>query len=875
MNSINFDNPWLLMIGIPLLLMVIVSFIIAVRKDNKTIHNVTSFVIHILIVVLITLCFAKTSYERIITETNIYVLADVSYSSNKNLDLIDEYINELEGNVPKNSKIGVVCFGKDYEVLTNIGEEIKSVKESNVDKSATNIKEALEFTATLFKDNVVKRIVIISDGEETKESSIVSLVQSLSVENIYVDAIYVDNNLKEDDKELQINEINYINSTYLNNEETVYAIIQANTTSKAYVKLYKDNELLKEKAVVFAKGYNSITFDLDTTVVGTFDYKLVVESDDDTSTYNNNYMFTQTVSEKLQMLFISSNNSDLEQAKELYGNSCIIDAYVNNKNVPYTIEQLSKYDEFVLSDIDIRTLNNYSQFIASIDTLVSKFGKSLITFGNTYIQNNYDDPTLSVLNNMLPVKFGNNENEDKLVTLCLDISRSMEQLDRLKIAKETACSILDNLDDDVMVLVIGFYGEVRTIHQQSPASEREALKEKIRNLEAYQGTFMGSALGYTYEAITSLPYSKNEVILISDGLPYGEQAASAKVMAKKMADANIMLSTIHTISLDGGDLLKELASIGKGYYYYIKDVESVNGLVLNGVMNSLTDTILEANESTVEVLLKKESLVEGIDTLPNILGLYNNIKKSSAKVVLEATYTDITNTSHKIPLYSYWDYGNGMVSTFASTISGNWISKWDSDTLGTKVLSNVTKANQPNERIDSAFIIETLNLGTNTLLNVSAPSLNVNSVLNVKVTNPDNSVVTKELTFNSENYVCELVTDLVGEYVVELTYKLGQAVYTSTYSFTISYLPEYNSFTIFEASNLYYMVSNNGQVSENGKLILTNDNSNEQKYIYDFTSLFMIICVILVVIDVIVRKLTINDIKALFRNKKYYQGGKK
>ena len=53
----------------------------------------------------------------------------------------------------------------------------------------------------------------------------------------------------------------------------------------------------------------TITFDLDTSIVGTFDYKLVVESDDDTSTFNNNYMFTQTVSEKLQMLFISSNNS--------------------------------------------------------------------------------------------------------------------------------------------------------------------------------------------------------------------------------------------------------------------------------------------------------------------------------------------------------------------------------------------------------------------------------------------------------------------------------------------------------------------------------------------------------------------------------------
>ncbi len=875
MNSINFDSPWLLIIAIPLLLMVIVSFIISVRKDNKTVHNVTSFIIHILIVIIVSLCAAKTSYERIITETNIYVLADVSYSSNKSLDLIDEYINDLKNNVPKNSKIGIVCFGKDYELLTNIGEELKSVKDSKVDDSATNIKEALEYTATLFNDNVVKRIVIISDGEETKESNIVSLVQGLAVENIYIDAIYLDNNLKEDDFEVQINEINYVSNTYLNNEESVYAIIQSNTSSNGYVKLYKDNTLIKEKAVVLAKGYNSITFDLDTSIVGEFDYELVVECTSDTSNYSNSYSLILTVNEKLEMLFISNCNDDIQQALELYGESCIIDSYINNKNVPYTIEQLSKYDEFVLSDIDIRTLNNYSQFIDSIDTLVSKFGKSLITFGNTYIQNNYDDPTLSVLNNMLPVKFGNDENEDKLITLCLDISRSMEQVDRLKIAKETACTILDNLDDDVMVMVIGFYGEVRTIYQQSPAAEREELKDKIRNLEAYQGTFMGSALGYTYDMVTSLPYGKNEVILISDGLPYGEQATSAKVMAKKMADANIMLSTIHTISNEGGDLLKELASIGKGYYYYIKDVEQVNGLVLNGVMNSLTETILESNESTVEILLKKELLVSGIDALPNVLGLYNNNKKSSAKVVLEATYTDVTNTSYKIPLYTYWSYGNGKVSTFASTISGNWVSKWDSDALATKALSNVAEANKPSERIDSAFIIETQSVGTNTILNVNAPSLNVNSVLNVTVTNPDQTIVNKELTFNSENYVCELITDQVGKYVVELTYQLGQTVYTNTYTFTISYLPEYNSFTIYEASNLYYMVSNNGQVSENGKLVLTNNHSNEQKYVYDFTSLFMIICVILVVIDVIVRKLTLNDIKALFRNKNYYQGGKK
>lgn len=874
MSNINFANPWLLIIGIPLLLIVIGSFIYAVRKDNRTIHNTLSFIIHIVIVVLVTLCVAGMTFEMVITKTNVYVLADVSYSSNQNLDLIDEYIDELTDNVPRNSEIGVVCFGKDYEVLTEIGEKVKSVKESKVDKSATNIKEALEYTASLFTDDVIKRIVIISDGKETKDSNIVSVVQSLAADNIYVDAIYVDNNLDSDDLEVQINSVDYISSTYLNDKEQAYTIIQSNTTTRAFVSLYKDDVLLKESAITLAKGYNSVTFDLDTSVGGDFNYKITVTSDDDTSKFNNTFMFNQKVSEKVKMLFVTEVESDKQAALNLYGDTCDID-FNNGKDVPYSVEQLCVYDEFVLSNVDVRNLNNHSQFVASLDTLVSKFGKSLVTFGNTYIQNNYDDETLSVLNNMLPVKFGNDDSADKLVTICLDISRSMEQVDRLNIAKATSCAILDNLDDDVMVMVIGFYGEVRTVFQQAPAKEREVLKEKIMNLEAYQGTFMGSALGYTYDMVTNLPYEKNEVILISDGLPYGEQAESARYVVKKMAAANIMLSTIHTISNDGGDLMKELAALGKGYYYYIKDIDKADDIVLNGVMNSLTETILESSESTVEILLTKDDLVKDVTTLPNVKGLYNNHKKSSSKVVLEATYTDTVGDLYKVPLYTYWSYGNGKVSSFASCISGSWIIHWENDLLGNKVLSNIDDVSKPKERIDSAFITSVTNLGTNSLLSVNAPSLNVDSIINVKVINPDQTTIEKQLVFDSENYITELVTDQVGDYVVEITYQFGETTYTSNYTFTISYLPEYNSFENFEASNLYYMVSSNGKVSEDGKLKLVNDKTKQQKFIYDFTPLFMIICVILVVIDVMIRKLTLNDIKALFRSKEYYQGGGK
>jgi hypothetical protein len=271
--------------------------------------------------------------------------------------------------------------------------------------------------------------------------------------------------------------------------------------------------------------------------------------------------------------------------------------------------------------------------------------------------------------------------------------------------------------------------------------------------------------------------------------------------------------------------------------------------------------------------MKKDKLVENIESLPTVKGLYNNKKKSSANVILEATYTDVVGNSYKIPLYANWNYGNGKVSTFASTISGNWISNWQSDYSGKKVLSNIDDSNKPTERINSAFMFDTVNKGTETDIIVTAPSLNVNSSLNAKFTLPNGVIIEKTLNFNSDNYSTSITTDIVGEYLVELTYQFGEISHNANYSFTVSYLPEYNSFTIFEASNLYYMVSSNGEVSEDGNLVLKNDNSKELKYIYDFTALFMIICVILAVVDVMVRKLTLNDIKSLFRKKDYFKTG--
>ena len=121
MKNVSFDNPYLLILAIPLLLLIIITFVIAIRKENRSKSVVASFIIHIAIVVFVSLAAAGTMITTILTETTVYVVADVSYSSNRNLSMVDNYIAELRNDLPKNTKLGVVCFGENAEILYEAG----------------------------------------------------------------------------------------------------------------------------------------------------------------------------------------------------------------------------------------------------------------------------------------------------------------------------------------------------------------------------------------------------------------------------------------------------------------------------------------------------------------------------------------------------------------------------------------------------------------------------------------------------------------------------------------------------------------------------------------------------------------------------------
>ena len=875
MKNISFDNPYLLLVFIPLLLCIIIPIIIAIRKENRHRSVFISTALHILICLCATLALAGMIYTTVMTETQVVVVADVSYSANRNLDVVDDYITEIQGKLPKNSKMAVVVFGKDAKLLSDFGEEtVPSVKGSGVDDSATDISGALTFATELFGEGVIKRMILISDGKETHADAagkLISTVETVYANDIYIDAVYLDNNLGEEQKEIQISDVSYPASTYMNHEAQAEVLIQSSYDTGAIAVLYVEGERVSNQAIKLQRGFNVISIDLPTGSTGRYDYRVAVTADGDWCTSNNTYDFTQSIVAGLNVLLVTGAESDVQRAQALYGDTAEIDVYLKNPNVPCTVEELCKYDEIIISNVDIRELNNYTAFIDGVEKVVSRFGKSLVTMGDLKIQNKSDD-ILKALEDMLPVKYGTGDQDPKLYAIVIDTSRSMQNFSRLKIAKEAAVQLLNMLDDKDYVMVVNFWGEINVLQNPVKAVNREDVAAKIRAIEPYQGTVIGTALDKAGELMIDMAYDDKQIMLISDGMSYSLESDTPADVVERLKDHGITTSVIHPAAREEGiATLKGIAEAGGGSYFEIIREEDLLEIMFSQIADDLTQSVIEGR-TPVHIKREHDTVLQGLGSVPDVLGYAYAKTKASATTVLTVDFVKSSGNVVEAPLYAYWTYGNGRVSTFTSTFTGEWAAEWQGES-GDRFFENIYTVSTPAERVDYPYTVSVDYDGTYSRVEIIPVVLNPYATVNVTVTLPDGTTVTDELIFDSTRYFYSFETPIRGRYLVNITYAYGDKSFESETAFHLGYSPEYDAFAVFDPAALHAAIRNRGTVSEGVIPSLENDDKEVATYILRFVAPLMIAAAVMYILDVIIRKLRWSDIKSFFGIKK--KGGSK
>ena len=886
MKNISFDNPYWLLAAIPLVIALLVPFFISVNKDNRNKGWIASLIIHLLIIACVVLGAADPTHTTVMTRTKIYVVVDVSYSMSRSFDEIDGYIQQIAENAPPNSKLGIVCFGRDSVILTSSGKEIKSVKEAKVDASGTDIAAALDFTSTIFSENELRRIILITDGCDNVSGNTVSAIERLETLDIRLDTVYINSNLSSEDKEVQISDAEYTSATYQGHETELKLLLEASSNSDVIIDLYSklDDQTEYQKidttVAVAEQGINIVKFSLPTDVSGTFDYKVEINASEDFSGENNTYTFTQTVSGMRQVLLVTEKQSDVDMLRALYSDKAEIDPYVISggmKDIPCTVETLSQYDEIILSNVDIRKINNISAFVDSVDIAVSRFGKSLITLGDLSMQNK-DHEVFTKLEELLPVSFGNANKDERLYTIILDVSRSMNDTSQLIIAKDAAIKLLSLLSDDDSVIYVPFAGTVLVEEGWKPmklgdevdfdgveegTTYREWLYKQIQQAAPYQGTLIGAALDQAYANIKDLSFGESQVMIISDGLTYSHENEDAIAIAKRMHVDGITVSTISVISDDVR--LSQIAKVGGGIHYSINRAEEVAELVFATIADDLTESVIQ-KQTSVNIVTFRDDVLEGILSLSDVGGYINSKAKADATTVLSVDYQKNSETVVQVPLYAYRDHGNGRIATFTSDISGGWLDGWSDEEIK-QFFENVLITNTPEERVDYPYDVVVTYGGDSSVVEILPSYLNPRAAASIKITSPSGRVTEKKLTFDLNRYFTSFKTAEIGKYSIEIKYSYGNHYFSSKTYFDVSYYPEYNAFAVFDVSTVHDFMRNRGSVYTDGNVDLTLDMNTVATYEYSLRIPLLIAAVVLFVIDVFIRKTRWRDIKNFFRKK--------
>ncbi len=889
MTNISFDNPYLLLLLIPLVAVIVVPFCIAIRKQNRSKSSVIAIACHLLVAVLAVLAVAGMKHTTVMTRTEIYILADLSSSTEKKVDLIDGYIEELETGLAKNTEMAVIGFGADQKLVSELGADFITVKNSGVDDSATDIVAALRHVAPLFSEDTIKRVVLYTDGMSTDPDASAGLVrelENLKANGVYIDIVYIDSNLAEGELEVQISRVDASASTYLGHKTTANVLVESSFDTAAIVRLEKDGEIFLEKTASLTKGYNVINFELETGNAGEFDYSVSIEAPGDASQKNNSLGFTQTVNESISVLLVTDDPADVDTVRAIYGENAKIDAYVKPAppsdnggwgptpkpqpfDVPFTVEELCKYDEFVLSNVAVDEINNADNFVASLDICVSVFGKSLITAGDNDLQNN-DAKCVEALNSMLPVNFGNNDADPKLYTIVIDSSRSMEfrNFDFFKMAKSAGKYLLDFLSEDDYFALVHFSGEVYVPMTpiQATKENKDRAREIIDGLEVTQGTMIGKTLEQVCDMLVSYnAFGDKQVMLISDGMSFegGEVYEDDPVgAAKKLRESGVVVSALNAGNVDGVATMQSIAAAGGGKYYFSKSSDDLVGVMFEEIADDVTETLIE-KKTDVIINRRNDTVLSGIGELPAVDAYLYAKAKASAENVLYVKYTKASGTSVDAPLYAYWNYGNGRVSTLTTSLGGAWVSAWG-EGEGKTFLSNIATTNTPKEKVDYPYTVETTFDGKYIHIEIIPAVLNPDATMTVTVTKPNGEELTELLVFDSYRYFYEFPASEIGKYRIDTTYDWVTKKYSSSSVFSIPYSPEYNSFAAYSPAVLHAVVRNSGTVTENGNAPLTVDETRVDTYVVRFTVPFLAIAAALYLIDTIIRKLRWADIVSFF-----------
>jgi len=334
-------------------------------------------------------------------------------------------------------------------------------------------------------------------------------------------------------------------------------------------------------------------------------------------------------------------------------------------SIPQTVEALRAYDLVIVSDVTAGAVPPPAH--AALRSYVEDHGGGFLMIGGEHAFG-LGGWERSALEPILPVRFeGERQREQPMLALVLviDKSGSMSSDDKLDLVKEAARATARTLEASDELGVIAFDSRPTTLVRLQPASNRIRIASDIRRLSSGGGTNALPALREAYLQLAGSSALIKHVILLSDGQS-PENGIGA--LLGDMRDADITVSSVGVGAGAGKDLLRRIATRGRGRFYYSHDGTDVPR-IFSRETNEVTRNAVQERLFYPRVVKNAQAL-RGIDFggAPGLRGLVPVKPKARSEVLLTAQSGE--------PLLVRARRGLGRTAAFASDAKSRWASAW-------------------------------------------------------------------------------------------------------------------------------------------------------------------------------------------------------
>lgn len=528
-----------------------------------------------------------------------------------------------------------------------------------VDQSATDLERALDAALLGFDGARAKRIVLLSDGNQTA-GDVWRALPRLVAAGVRVFPVPAK---VRADNDAWVAGIDLPQDVRAGEPISVVVRVIATMDAVAQLSLRNGRSLLGMRRLQLRTGENRIAFEIRLARSGATTLAAEVTAAGDAIPENNRMQETAWVGTRPRVLHVEGGQADSARylADALNGQG--LDTHlIAPAELPDSAAGLASYDAVILSDVPAKAMSG--EAMQAIASYVRDAGGGLLfaSGDNVHGEKGYTD---TALEQALPIEFRAQEKrKDLTMVVALDRSYSMKGR-KMEMAKEATRAALDLLEEQHRFAVVAFDSQTYIAVPMQTVHSRRKAQDQISRIQASGQTNIYPALGIVYRMLQKVDSKAKHVILLSDG---DTHPADFETLVKRMSAEKIVVSTVAVGADADVALMNDIAKWGKGRAYIAEDANSIPQIFIEETQRAVHSNLLE--ESFKPVVKRGGAALRGIDAgaLPELRGLVSSKAREHAELLLAAPSGS--------PLLARWQYGLGTAVAFTSDVKNRWASDW-------------------------------------------------------------------------------------------------------------------------------------------------------------------------------------------------------